>query len=327
MPGSTWTGSGSASASHAIARGVRRRSRSLRRRVARAPRSRGAIGSSCPRWSSSAPTASVHGVYGPSDYGTLAGRGGGRRRGGWSRPVALLRSRTALRRFRVDGHRRGRRRVRPARAARAGRAVAARAEWRVKPGPVSARPPVDAGVRLRARSQRAGGEGASGARAGARSAPPKRSGRARRAAASCRARAPGSAGSSRASIRTRPARRPRTAPPRPPATLARAAARPSAAVAPAMIGSAACRDSRLASTRVNRRHRAAASVAPLRDTPGISEQACATPSHSASAVPASSAPRSWGARSASAMASAPATRPAATVGGVPKCRSIGRSNR
>ena len=102
---------------------------------------------------------------------------------------------------------------------------------------------------------------------------------------------------------------------------------PFSPVAPAMIGSAACLESRLASTRVKRRHRAAASVAPLRDTPGISEQAWAAPSHSESSVPASSASRSWGARSANAMTSAPATRPAATVGGVPKCRSIGRSNR
>ena len=46
--------------------------------------------------------------------------------------------------------------------------------------------------------------------------------------------------------------------------------RPFRAVAPAITGSATCRDSRLASSRVNRRSRAAASVAPLREIPGTS---------------------------------------------------------
>ncbi len=138
-----------------------------------------------------------------------------------------------------------------------------------------------------------------------RSAPPARSGRARRAAASCRARAPGSAGSSRASRRTRRPRRRRTAAPTPAAARGARSRTPFSSVAPAMIGSAACRDSRLASTRVNRRHRAAASVAPLRETPGNSEHACATPSHSASSAPASACVRSWGERSASAIATAP----------------------
>ena len=85
-----------------------------------------------------------------------------------------------------------------------------------------------------------------------------------------------------------------------------------------MIGSAAWRERRLASTRVNRRKRAAASVAPFRETPGNSEHACATPSHSASAAPASECVRSWGERSARAIASAPTNSPSATVGGVPR---------
>ena len=102
---------------------------------------------------------------------------------------------------------------------------------------------------------------------------------------------------------------------------------PFRSVAPAMIGSAEWRDKRLASTRVKRRHRAAASVAPLRETPGSSEHACATPSHSASSAPASAWVRSCGDRSATAIAIAPTNSPAATVGGVPRWPSIQRSNR
>ena len=49
-----------------------------------------------------------------------------------------------------------------------------------------------------------------------------------------------------------------------------------------MIGSATWRDSTLASSRPKPRARAAASVAPLRDTPGISAQAWARPRQSAS---------------------------------------------
>ena len=59
-------------------------------------------------------------------------------------------------------------------------------------------------------------------------------------------------------------------------------------VAPAITGSAAWRESRLASSRVKRRKRAAASVAPLRETPGISASAWAIPRASASPAPASS---------------------------------------
>jgi hypothetical protein len=55
-------------------------------------------------------------------------------------------------------------------------------------------------------------------------------------------------------------------------------------VAPAITGSATWRESRFASSRVKPRHRAAASVAPLRDTPGINAAACAIPSHRASTV-------------------------------------------
>ena len=47
---------------------------------------------------------------------------------------------------------------------------------------------------------------------------------------------------------------------------------PFSTVAPAITGSATWRESRLASSRVKRRSRAAASVAPLRETPGISAQ-------------------------------------------------------
>ena len=101
---------------------------------------------------------------------------------------------------------------------------------------------------------------------------------------------------------------------------------PFSAVAPAITGNAAWRDSRLASSRVNRRDRATASVAPLREIPGTSAHACATPSNSASAAPASVCVRSWGARSDHAIAIAPITSAAAIVGGGPKQRSIGRSS-
>ena len=77
---------------------------------------------------------------------------------------------------------------------------------------------------------------------------------------------------------------------------------------------------------MNRRALAAASVAPLREIPGTSAHAWATPSHSASHAPASVWVRSWGARSDQAIAIAPITSAAAIVGGVPKRPSIGRSS-
>ena len=97
-------------------------------------------------------------------------------------------------------------------------------------------------------------------------------------------------------------------------------------VAPAITGSATWRESLLASSRVNRRRRAAASVAPLREIPGSSAHACAMPSHSASVARASREVRVWGARSARAIATDPATSPTAIVAGVPRWRSIGRSS-
>ena len=54
------------------------------------------------------------------------------------------------------------------------------------------------------------------------------------------------------------------------------------AVAPTMIGSAIVRESRLAWSREKRRQRAAARVMPLRETPGASAAAWATPSASPS---------------------------------------------
>src|SRR3954447_8313808 len=102
---------------------------------------------------------------------------------------------------------------------------------------------------------------------------------------------------------------------------------PFSTVAPRMIGRATWRESALASSRVNRRARAAASVAPLRETPGISAHAWATPSRSASSAPASSRPRRCGARSATSIATDPRASPAAIVAGVPRRCSIGRSKR
>ena len=98
----------------------------------------------------------------------------------------------------------------------------------------------------------------------------------------------------------------------PPAGRGGPAATPLSSVAPAITGSATWRESRLASARVNPRRRAAASVAPLRDTPGTSAHACATPSHSASAEPASwRAPR----LRACGRRQAIATEPADQAGG------------
>ena len=59
-------------------------------------------------------------------------------------------------------------------------------------------------------------------------------------------------------------------------------------VAARIRGSAAWRESTFASSRVKRRQRAAASVAPLRETPGTSAHACPTPSASPSIAVADS---------------------------------------
>ena len=94
--------------------------------------------------------------------------------------------------------------------------------------------------------------------------------------------------------------------------------------APRITGRATVRERRFACCRSNRRARAAVSVAPFRETPGTSAQACATPSKRPSSAPASPRPRACGARSARAIAIAPSTRPAAVASGVPSA-SILRS--
>ena len=86
------------------------------------------------------------------------------------------------------------------------------------------------------------------------------------------------------------------------------------------------RERRFACSRSKRRALAAVRVAPLRETPGISAAACASPSASPSTGPASPGPRTCGRRSASTIASAPATSPAAIEPGPPSRRSIGRSS-
>ena len=109
---------------------------------------------------------------------------------------------------------------------------------------------------------------------------------------------------------------------------ARQARRPSARVAPAMTGSAAWRDRTLASARAKPRARAAVSVAPLRETPGISAQACASPSAQrvdGARVLARGARRGRARRRPPSPAR-PATSPAAIVAGVPSRRSIARSS-
>ena len=85
------------------------------------------------------------------------------------------------------------------------------------------------------------------------------------------------------------------------------------------------RESRTASGRANPSARAAASVAPERETPGTSAHAWASPSSSPSRGPASSSRRSCGARSASTSATEPATSPAASERGPPRRVSIQRS--
>jgi len=98
-------------------------------------------------------------------------------------------------------------------------------------------------------------------------------------------------------------------------------------VAPTMTGSATWRDRTFASSRSKPRSRAAASVAPLRETPGMSDAAWARPRASASPSPACSRRRPVGpTRSAQAIAAEPISSPTAIVGGVPSRRSIGRSS-
>src|SRR4051812_23628980 len=93
-----------------------------------------------------------------------------------------------------------------------------------------------------------------------------------------------------------------------------------------MIGSAAWRDRRFAAALSKRSRRAAVSVAPLRETPGASAQACATPIASASAAPASECARDAGRRSAAASTRPAAICAEATPRADPSRRSIGRSN-
>ena len=68
-----------------------------------------------------------------------------------------------------------------------------------------------------------------------------------------------------------------------------------------------------ACSRLNPRHRAAASVAPFRDTPGIRAAVWASPSASPSAGRTLSRPRRCGRVSAITIAAAPAIRPAAVA--------------
>ena len=152
--------------------------------------------------------------------------------------------------------------------------------------------------------------------------------RRRRATAPGRARPGRSAAGRPGSRRTRP-RRPPPAPTAVPGSTPRRRSRtPLSAAAPTITGSATVRESRFAWRRSKRRSLAAVSVAPLRETPGISAAACPTPRASPSAAPASPAPRSWGARSAATIA-APSRRPARprSTPGPPKRSSIWRSNR
>jgi hypothetical protein len=82
-----------------------------------------------------------------------------------------------------------------------------------------------------------------------------------------------------------------------------------------------------ASARRNRRQRAAVSVAPLREIPGASANACAAPITIASIRRASSRRRSSGRPSAIAIATEPVRSAIATGRGCERRRSIGRSNR
>ena len=101
---------------------------------------------------------------------------------------------------------------------------------------------------------------------------------------------------------------------------------PLSTVAPAITGSATWRESRLASSRVKPRRRAAASVAPLRETPGTRAHAWATPRQSASAPLGVVRAPGLGRAVGGGHRDDPATSPAAIVGGVPRRPSIGRSS-
>src|SRR3954463_4358662 len=100
-------------------------------------------------------------------------------------------------------------------------------------------------------------------------------------------------------------------------TPRRARRTPLSAVAPTMTGRATWRESALASARAKPRRRAAASVIPLRETPGMSAQACAKPRARASTTPASSRRRPVGpSRAPGAMGAGAGSQPPQRAGGV-----------
>ena len=147
-----------------------------------------------------------------------------------------------------------------------------------------------------------------------------------RARASRRRRTSGGARERRAERAERPRRERPAQPPRHP--LRAAGARPCSRLAPANTGSATAHDSRQRRRRArNPAARAADSAAPLRETPGTSAAACASPSASPSSGPACAQERARageplaGAPSAAAIASAapiaraPSSRPAAIAAG------------
>ena len=193
------------------------------------------------------------------------------------------------------------------------------------PGPGPFRPPNRSGV-ARQVAGTPGGAGPhcsiSGARPGGSSAPtrnerPRATGALDATAALCSqlTRPPTPLAPPNKATTARPARdprreasreRPRTRRARPPAAArpANAARQAFNVVAPTSTGPATPNDNRDASAREYPSARAAARVAPLRDTPGTNAAAWASPSHQ----PGSPAARS-GARSAAANAAAPATRP------------------
>ena len=102
---------------------------------------------------------------------------------------------------------------------------------------------------------------------------------------------------------------------------------PFSAVAPTMIGSATVRESRLAWSREKRRQRAAARVAPLRETPGRERRRLGDAEREpvGGAGLAAPAPLRAACRRAS-IARAPASSPSAVARGPPSRRSIGRSS-
>ena len=110
---------------------------------------------------------------------------------------------------------------------------------------------------------------------------------------------------------------------------------PFSTAAPTSTGSAVSSDSSIAAPGENPRARAAARVAPARETPGASAAACASPSQTASAAVASAAARGRAPTTAerrrataspATSATEPATSPAAVARGPPSRCSIGRSN-